>query len=292
MALTDRQPTIKIASRDFARFAGNNLRRWKMAIGAQVFHNYHGEGTIVAVKSGTFGIALDVRFRNSTRSLSTLALKGVAIPRMSISRELYHEMQSVSPTPAPAPAHPITDLSCVKPIVPAAPNQERITMYAVADYWPVSSGQQDDWSRRIIDLKNGCPAAIKYFTLRLDPIVRTGTPIVTVPSHDSRRTTTSGIRSVAQGLARRQRTDATACLVRHTTVEKLSKGGRRSVDLHLDSIRVENSHLIDTEHVLLLDDVGTTGRSLVACRQLLLAAGVADVTCLVLGWTVSNDRYR
>jgi predicted amidophosphoribosyltransferase len=87
-------------------------------------------------------------------------------------------------------------------------------------------------------------------------------------------------------LARRNRTDATACLIRHTTINKLATGGDRSIEVHLNSIKVQNPNLIKDKRILLIDDVTTTHNSLFACKQLLLEAGAAQVYCLALGQTV------
>jgi predicted amidophosphoribosyltransferase len=71
----------------------------------------------------------------------------------------------------------------------------------------------------------------------------------------------------------------TGRLVRHTAIDKQARGGARSVEQHLRTIRVERADLIIGRKVLLLDDVTTTGKSPEACRKLLLDAGVASVKC-------------
>jgi predicted amidophosphoribosyltransferase len=76
--------------------------------------------------------------------------------------------------------------------------------------------------------------------------------------------------------------DATSALVRHTKIAKLGSGESRDVQVHLDSIRV-NAQLIVADRVFLLDDVLSTGNSMLACRQLLEDAGASDVICMALG---------
>lgn len=56
----------------------------------------------------------------------------------------------------------------------------------------------------------------------------------------------------------------------------------------MNSIRVEHAELIQGREVLLLDDVTTSGNSLVACRQLLLEAGAARVKYMALGRTTHS----
>ena len=56
---------------------------------------------------------------------------------------------------------------------------------------------------------------------------------------------------------------------------------------HLESVEVNLNYLPDLGRypILLLDDVTTTGSSLLACRKLLLRAGVRRVVPLALGET-------
>jgi hypothetical protein len=148
----------------------------------------------------------------------------------------------------------------------------------------------DENTYRIMDVK--CDQAekrnkaAKGFFAELDPLVATGVAVAVVPSHDPGKLTT-GIRLIAQEIAKRaERIDATACLVRHTKVEKKSGGGDRSMTVDLKSIRAENPDVTKDQRVLLIDDVTTSGRSLEACKQILLRAGAKEVQCLALGRTV------
>ncbi len=143
-------------------------------------------------------------------------------------------------------------------------------------------------SRLIMDFKSKIDAASKRghntFFQTLNPYITTGVPIVIVPSHDPENRV-SNLVKLGKSLANTGRIDATSCLRRVIKVEKLSEGGDRSIDVHLNSIQVENEYLIKKFHVLLLDDVTTTGNSFNACKRLLLQAGATKVTCLALGKT-------
>jgi predicted amidophosphoribosyltransferase len=143
----------------------------------------------------------------------------------------------------------------------------------------------DSHSSLILNLKNEYEQAITAFYNRIDPLLKDGIAICYVPSHDPEKST-SGIRTLASRLAANRRFDATSCIVRHTKINKLSSGGNRNITVHLNSLKVENPHLIMGKHVLLLDDVTTTNNSLNACRGLLLQAGASNVKCLALGQTV------
>lgn len=66
-------------------------------------------------------------------------------------------------------------------------------------------------------------------------------------------------------------------LRRHTTVEKRSTGGARSVESVLRSVEVVQSAIAPGASVVLLDDVMTTGSSLEGCTTLLYKAGAVGV---------------
>lgn len=159
-------------------------------------------------------------------------------------------------------------------------------------YHPYLKGNNtefDEYSRQILKLKDSYGWAIEAFYNRLDPILGHGFAIATVPSHTPNKRY-SGVRMLAMRLARNNRVDATGCLIRHKEVEKLSGGGSRRIEVHLESIRVVQPDVIRGRPVLLLDDVYTTGNSLKACKKLLLEAGAAEVQCYALGKTVSPKR--
>jgi predicted amidophosphoribosyltransferase len=138
---------------------------------------------------------------------------------------------------------------------------------------------------RILDLKERQPHAIQHFVERLDPKLLKDIALAYVPSHDATRTE-SGVRDVARELAARGRIDATGCLVRHTTIQKLATGGDRGIEVHLNSMHVVDAELIRGRAVLLLDDVTTSGNSLHAGQKLLLDAGAQVVKMLALAKTV------
>ena len=171
------------------------------------------------------------------------------------------------------------------------PDGSPIAAYDTYRPWSWHKSGGGDWSNyptysgRILDLKNRKPVGIAYFRDKLDPDLGTGFAIAVVPSHDPEKTV-SGLTQLARALCDQgDRIDASGCLVRHTKIAKLAAGGDRSLTVHLKSIRVENARLIKGRSVLLLDDVTTSGHSLLACRRLLLDAGAADVDCVALGQT-------
>ena len=115
-------------------------------------------------------------------------------------------------------------------------------------------------------------------------------PIAVVPSHDP-KDPDSGIRQVAQGLAQKKAgQDITHCLYRSNFVRSQSRNNsRRSWKKHLESLATRQHGLFEGEKVLLLDDVTTTGRSMIAARNKLYLAGAVEVLCLAIARTVNKD---
>lgn len=113
---------------------------------------------------------------------------------------------------------------------------------------------------------------------------------VVVPPHHNGKDN-SGIRILAQKVVDKMKLiDATSCLIRHKTIHRLSTGGNRSSETHLQSIKVVNQEVIKGKKLLLLDDVSTTGNSLNACQKLLESAGAKSVKCFVLGKTTRSEE--
>lgn len=140
-------------------------------------------------------------------------------------------------------------------------------------------------SGRILDVKDKLASAIATFAGQIDPMLAADIAVCYAPSHKPLNTDT-GIRRVAQAVAGSQnRIDATECLVRTKEIPKLTAGGDRSIQTHLDSIAVRVAGLIQGRDVVVLDDVTTSGGSLRACRRLLLDAGARRVKLLALGQT-------
>ncbi len=160
---------------------------------------------------------------------------------------------------------------------PYNPYRTHIEMGGDRNNYPSHSG-------RILDLKDCLPKGIDYFIPLRDKLKITEA-ITIVPSHDPAKTTSGLALLVAKLTDGQGYVDASGCLVRHTKIQKLASGGDRSKQVHLDSIRVANTQLIEGRRVLLIDDVMTSGNSLIACKSLLLTAGAAHVTCLALGRT-------
>jgi len=143
---------------------------------------------------------------------------------------------------------------------------------------------------RILSVKEEVEEAIKVFASMIDKLLHEDVSVARVPSHDPANSL-GGIGLVAAIVAskNRRRRNATACLKRRYKVEpkSIGSGRKRSIKGDLDSIEVDvrQKQHIDLKNVLLIDDVTTTGDSLIACRELLLRAGAQRVKMLALGKT-------
>lgn len=164
-------------------------------------------------------------------------------------------------------------------------------------YQPLNGEYEGYWdftgySSGIRDLKNGDSLAIKNFfdCIHSNLAANDFDCILVVPPHHSCNNK-SGIKLLAQKLANvKDLIDATSCLIRHTTIDRLSTGGNRNLENHLQSIKILNQEVIQGKDVLLFDDISTTGNSLKACKKLLKDAGVKTVKCFVLGKTIRYEE--
>ena len=137
-------------------------------------------------------------------------------------------------------------------------------------------------SGRILDVKSGQEAGLQYFADYMAPRIRTPGVIAIVPPSDPAKRGPGIVKLAKRLAALTPLSDATSALVRHTKIPKLGSGGSRDIQVHLDSIKV-NPQLVVADRVFLLDDVLSTGNSMLACRQLLEDAGASDVICMALG---------
>ena len=84
-------------------------------------------------------------------------------------------------------------------------------------------------------------------------------------------------------------TAASDSLIRTTSIEKLAKGGNRSIEVHLNSMELSEPDIISGETVVILDDIVTSGNSIAAARQLLEVAGARRIAAVAVGRT--KDLY-
>lgn len=151
----------------------------------------------------------------------------------------------------------------------------------------------DAFSSFILGLKEQYEFFIQHFYNRIKPKLSDKEfVIVVVPPHTQGNGCNTGIGILARRLSGGNIIDGTKSLYRHKEINKLSSGGDREEIIHMRSIRVENEDLIKNKHVLLLDDIITTGNSMSACQKLLKRAGAKTVKCYSLGKTTRTEHYK
>jgi phosphoribosylpyrophosphate synthetase len=144
------------------------------------------------------------------------------------------------------------------------------------------------WTQLINALNTERQWPLKRLFAMLDPMLEQDIAITVVPTHIAYQAFWP-TRTLARQLAAHGRVDATSCLVRHTTVRRITFGGPSTRALHRQTIRVENPHLIAGKPVLLLDDIAKSGASLAACREMLAEAGAMVVQAMALGRVILGE---
>lgn len=168
-------------------------------------------------------------------------------------------------------------------------------IYALGKYLPWrhhrnmggDSFSYPEHSGKLLDLKDGKERGLIYCQKVLTAEIKTNISlaIAAVPSSDATK-----IRSGVQQLVSRFAPvigglDLGDLVIRTKSISKLATGGNRAMQVHLDSMAVNNIDRAEGRIVMLLDDILTTGNSLAAARQILLDAGAADVICVAMGQT-------
>lgn len=140
----------------------------------------------------------------------------------------------------------------------------------------------DVFSGKILDLKEGKSAAIRYFYNLLNEEICKDVTICVVPSSDANKKIT-GMTMLGEMLADNERENKVYYLNRGKPIDKLAMGGCRDKEVHLRSIEVLADMDITGDIVLLMDDVTTTGNSLYACKEILINHGAERVEMFALG---------
>lgn len=141
-------------------------------------------------------------------------------------------------------------------------------------------------------------SVINELALLLNGVLLDAPFVVTVvPSHQastdqSSTHSTSAIVRLGQSLCRTgKRIDGTTCLIRHKSIPKQAYGGARSKDVHRRSIEFNPKFPSPSRSFLLIDDIMTTGKSIAACKEILLKAGARQVKAVVLAKTVAREGH-
>lgn len=147
------------------------------------------------------------------------------------------------------------------------------------------------WTQLIQALNQERQWPLKRLFELLNPMLQPGIAISVVPTHMAYQAFWP-MRTLARQLAAEGRIDATSCLVRTTTIRRITFGGPSTQSLHRQSIRLENASLIEGKSVLLLDDIAKSGASLMACKEILYEAGAVLVQPMALGRVIVEESEQ
>jgi hypothetical protein len=147
----------------------------------------------------------------------------------------------------------------------------------------------------ILDLKDGHENGIEhareqFLRVSLELGLHQDTLVAIVPGHDA--APTNAARPLARVVARLVNWNgllqpAVDAVIRHAEIPKLATGGDRAIEVHLASMRVAAT--VARREVFLIDDVATTGNSLLAARRLLELAGAHRVAAVALARTARPE---
>lgn len=163
------------------------------------------------------------------------------------------------------------------------------------DYYPTRFEEHHGISEKIIAFKNGNTDAIDFFCRIMKEVLDerfkdnlSGLGEYTVcimPAHD-RGMYSVGLRMLAQFLVDTYgMTDGKALVQRIKTHDRNANGGDRSLAGQLQTLAVDDRYEVADKKVLLLDDVTTSGNSILAVKKLLTDRGNNWFVSLALGRT-------
>lgn len=162
-------------------------------------------------------------------------------------------------------------------------------MRYLGKYYPYHDGQNPDFdwfSGYILDVKDQKLSAINYFiSLLISRLSYDEEFVICVMPDHKQGTGSSGIRTIAEKLCSSPLIDGTNVITRSEEIEKKATGGSRNIKSEINSIAINDEGIINEKKILLLDDVTTSGTSLLAGKHILKKAGAKLVVMLALAKT-------
>ena len=169
------------------------------------------------------------------------------------------------------------------------------------DYYPKNRGPQDTISEQILMLK-GLHKMIPFndeTKQTLELIVATFTKHMVkklpnaasnyifclVPSHSSGTDNKNGIYMFGRWCNAIRYFFDKDIIERIVEIESLHSGGDRSLEVQLNSLKINKN--VKDKKIVVIDDVTTSGNSLIACKTLLQQSGASEVLLFAFGKTVS-----
>lgn len=75
-------------------------------------------------------------------------------------------------------------------------------------------------------------------------------------------------------------------IIRHAEVVSAHTGGMRNESIHLNSIKIIDKNKFKDKNILLIDDVLTTGNTMLACKKIIEDCNPKSILCLTLARTI------
>ncbi|WP_289647374.1 phosphoribosyltransferase [uncultured Dubosiella sp.] len=171
-------------------------------------------------------------------------------------------------------------------------------IFYLHQYYPTRYVEHSGVSESIIEFKQRNQNQINRFTEEMkaallehwnnDAIKLHERCLVVMPSHSVREWGVGLLEMAKKLCLELNMLDYSHALVRVNKHEKLSIGGDRSIDSHITTIEINPDFDVKGEKVVILDDVTTTGNSLMASVQILKGAGAKEVTAIAIGKTTGG----
>ena len=171
------------------------------------------------------------------------------------------------------------------------PNRYVGTCIALEEYrGKRAGGDSHPPTQDILRFKRGQSGTVEEWLDQIQRTVRTGTVLVPMPgSREGSPSVADPLATLVRAAARTGRVNGTGALTRGTAVEKSATGGERTVRKHRETMRGTTDAALRRKiagaDVVVVDDVVTSGATMVAAIEILLTMGAARVQGLALGMT-------
>jgi len=151
-------------------------------------------------------------------------------------------------------------------------------------YYPKSSGLFDERSAQLLRFKRGHSFEMDLFRTQLEhwllKHIDQPTMLCCIPSSNPSKF--NSISRIASDISRQHDLliDGSSCIVKRYATPSVCTGQDRSMELFEKSFSI--SWQVIRQHVVLLDDVTSSGLSMAVLERQLLAVGATSVYCLAL----------
>ena len=111
--------------------------------------------------------------------------------------------------------------------------------------------------------------------------------ICTVPGHEQTKNISNGVFKILKQVKINQNLIIRNTLIqrKHTVEKKAISNNLRDYKIDMESLTIEFNFDVKNKKIVVIDDITTTGSSLIACKNILMDAGAANVVLLAFGKT-------